>query len=1246
MWNVSVACIYQRKENKTMKKLTYAFLSLLLALMVQQQANAQSPELTVDGKTNNGVTLQQLKIDVAIYGNISRTTWQMTFHNSTGQVLEGTLMFPLKDRISVSRYALDINGKMREAVPVDRGKGTAVFESIERRRVDPGLLEKVAGNTFRTRIYPINPNNTRTIIIGYEEELPLAANGSLKFTLPLNIKDAVQKFSLKVSVIQSAAAPVADAASTELKFDNRRNIYSASIEKTNYKPNQALSFSVPKPADAAEVMIQEQGNKYYYFVNTALQTKSISKPMPRSIALLWDASLSAGSKDVKKELALLDAYFKKVDSARVTLITFSNTVQKNANFIISKGNWPALKNQLQQTIYDGATNLANLDLTKYPADEFLLMSDGHQTLGEGGLKLSNKPVYCITSLAAADYSNLKLVAMKSGGELIDLAGDDNVSALHKLTVQSMRFLGIKAGSTVEENYPSLPVAVSNSFSMAGVTRNPNQTITLQYGYGNQVIYEKVITLDLQANSVDNIDVARLWAQKKIDELDINYDKNRQEIESLGKRFGIVTRNTSLIVLETLNDYIQYEIEPPAELREQFESIMKQRAGNNPRNQRDNVVTAQLMQRQLTDWWNADIEAAKEAEQTRANNENTAPDRGSSNPVVLESSSNTQGMVRLTGTVTDKGDKQPIVGATLRVLASNIGAITSVEGRFSIYVRPGSRIELSYLGYKTKIFKVNAATNLNIKMEAQNNSLNEVVVMGYSSERKRDVSGSVATVDVKSAVPVPASGTDQLLQGTAQGIQVLSQGAPGTATQIQIRGRASGVASSVSQYQEVRELNEVVVSAPAVSTRRREQGYASTTVKPQVLTQGKAVNVGSALSGRVAGLQVNTVSSGINLTLRGGGYSNKTAPLMVINGVAGADLSKVDPKDIQSISVLKDAASTAIYGSRGSNGVVIIQLKKGINAPIPAADIPDQQISVAYKPAETEYLNAIKKTDKLGQYQKYLELRIANSGNPVYYFDVADHFIKTGNREMGMRVLSNLAELDLDSYELYRMLGYKFKQLEDFENEVYAFKKITELRPMDPQSFRDYGLALEDAGQHQQALDVLYNAMTKSYTADADRLYYGMQEILLPEINRIIALHKGKLDLSNIKKEMIKAMPVDIRIVMDWNMNNTDIDLWVTDPNGEKCYYSNNRTQAGGRMSHDMTQGFGPEQFMLKNAVKGTYKIEINYYGDRQATIAGPTTIMAEMFTHYGTPQEKKEIIVLQMKKGVNGTVYVGDLDFK
>ncbi|WP_295797442.1 VIT domain-containing protein [Mucilaginibacter sp.] len=1196
-----------------MKRFTYFLLAVITLTGLQiSKARAQSPQLSVDGKTNNGVKLRELKIDVAVYGNVSRTTWQMTFYNSTSRILEGTLLFPLKDGVSVSRYALDINGKMREAVPVDRGKGTAVFEAVERRRIDPGLLEKVEGNTFRTRIYPINPGSTRTVIIGYEEEIPLASDGNLKFTLPLNIKDTVEKFSLNASVIQSAEAPVSDG--DDLKFDNRHNTYSAAIDKNNYAPSHSLSFSIPKPKDASEVMIQAQGNKYYYFINTMLQAQIISKPAPKHIGLLWDASLSGANRDSKKEFALLDAYFKKIGNTVVTLLTFSNAILSTKTYTIANGNWDGLKTDLKHVTYDGATDFGKIDLSKYAVDEFLLMSDGHQTFGEKTLKLTKKPVYCINSATAADYSNLKLITLKTGGDLIDLTKDDTGKALNSLTNQPMHFLGIKQGASVEESYPSLPVVVSGAFSIAGVTRDPNQTITLQYGFGDKVSYEKTITLDLANNAVDNVDVAKLWAQKKISELDIDYDSNRQDIESLGKRFGIVTRNTSLIVLETVNDYILYGIEPPAELQAEYDSIMKQRGAENVQPPRENLTAAQVMKDELEDWWGAGIEPKEvktKEEQVRVNP-----------PIQSHINSQPSGrhLTQITGKVISANDAFPLPGASVRVKGTSLGAVTNDYGEFRLNVRAGNVLIVSFVGYQNIEVKVTGHNLGAISLPVNSNQLREVVVTGgYGiKQTARTSSSSVETITSTETNTVREPNINNALVGKAAGIQVRSQSAAALGRNADVSGNVSTVTVSTAK------------SVPASNSE-------------------------SLLQGQVGGLQI--VQSGApgaasNVLIRGIGSFDNAKPLYVIDGVQSGSVGQLNPNDIKSINVLKDAGATAIYGVAGGNGVVVITTKNArpVNRDsihLNTATHSNNGIDIVYNPGSADYLKTIQKTGKANQYQKYIDLRQAYSGNPVYFFDVADYFIKTGNKELGTRILSNLAELDLGSYELYKMLGYKLKQLGDFEGELFAFKKVTDLRPIDPQSFRDYGLALEDAGQHQKALDVLYEAMTKSYTTETDRLYNGIQEIFLPEINRIIALHKGKLNLSAVPKPIIEALPVDIRIVMDWNMNNTDIDLWVTDPNGEKCYYSHNRTAIGGRISHDMTQGFGPEQFMLKKAIKGTYKIEINYYGDRQATIAGPTTVMAELFTHYGTPQEKKEIIVMQMKKEAGGgAVYIGDLDFK
>jgi uncharacterized protein YfaP (DUF2135 family) len=98
------------------------------------------------------------------------------------------------------------------------------------------------------------------------------------------------------------------------------------------------------------------------------------------------------------------------------------------------------------------------------------------------------------------------------------------------------------------------------------------------------------------------------------------------------------------------------------------------------------------------------------------------------------------------------------------------------------------------------------------------------------------------------------------------------------------------------------------------------------------------------------------------------------------------------------------------------------------------------------------------------------------------------------------------------------------------------------------------------------------------------------------------------------------------------MNNTDIDLHVKDPRGETCFYGNNATALGGRISQDITQGYGPEQFMLKKAVKGKYEVFVNYFGDSQVKAEGPSTILAEIYSKYADKEEQRQVVCLQMSK--------------
>ncbi len=174
--------------------------------------------------------------------------------------------------------------------------------------------------------------------------------------------------------------------------------------------------------------------------------------------------------------------------------------------------------------------------------------------------------------------------------------------------------------------------------------------------------------------------------------------------------------------------------------------------------------------------------------------------------------------------------------------------------------------------------------------------------------------------------------------------------------------------------------------------------------------------------------------------------------------------------------------------------------------------------------------------------------------------------------------------------------------------------------------------------------MLYEGVTKRYSPELRNKYNGIEEVFLTEINHIVLMHRKQVNTQRIGKELIVDMPMDVRVVMNWNKNNSDIDLWVTDPAGEKCYYGNRKTKSGGRMSDDFTDGFGPEQFLLKTGEKGKYRIQVNYYSDRQFTIAGPTTVMAEIYLHYGTAREERKIICLQMQKGKEGEVFIGEVE--
>lgn len=222
-------------------------------------------------------------------------------------------------------------------------------------------------------------------------------------------------------------------------------------------------------------------------------------------------------------------------------------------------------------------------------------------------------------------------------------------------------------------------------------------------------------------------------------------------------------------------------------------------------------------------------------------------------------------------------------------------------------------------------------------------------------------------------------------------------------------------------------------------------------------------------------------------------------------------------------------------------------------------------------------------------------------------------------------------MELENRSLLRTLGYKLRYLGDLDQAEFVFRKVAEMFREEPQSYRDLALVLAEKGEYQAAVDMLRKILTNPMQ---DR-FAGVEQIALMEMNRLIAKAKAEgkpVNVDGLDPAFIKPVDTDLRVVINWDTDASDMDLWVTDPFKEKCFYSHNRTQTGGMLSRDVTQGYGPEEFLIRKAKDGDYKIETHYYGSRSQKMLAPVTLYAEVYTDYGRPEEKRQTLFFRLEE--------------
>ena len=250
-------------------------------------------------------------------------------------------------------------------------------------------------------------------------------------------------------------------------------------------------------------------------------------------------------------------------------------------------------------------------------------------------------------------------------------------------------------------------------------------------------------------------------------------------------------------------------------------------------------------------------------------------------------------VQVTGIVKDNSG-EAVIGANVTVKGSTNGTITDLDGKFSVQASPNATLVISFIGYTTQEIKLQGKTNVTVTLTEDSKALDEVVVIGYGTQKKVNLTGSVAAV----------------------------------------------------------KIDETIASR-------------------------SITNVSSSLSGLVPGLVVSQTTGfaggdGASLKVRGLGSINNSDPLIVVDGMPDVDINRINMNDIESISVLKDAASSAVYGSRAANGVILITTKSGLK---------ESKAKVSYN-GSYAWSSPVEFYDYMADYSRALtmHMRAAASGN--------------------------------------------------------------------------------------------------------------------------------------------------------------------------------------------------------------------------------------------------------------------------
>jgi hypothetical protein len=1032
------------------------------------------------------IRLARVDIGIRSRGFIAETTIEMVFRNPNARVLEGEFVFPLAAGQTVTGYALEVNGALREGVVVDKQTARVAFEDITRQSIDPGLAELTAGNVFRTRLYPIPARGDKRIRLHLTTTL-VDLGDHWRYVLPMQFAATVEHLAIRAEAELAPSAPMEESGDGDpaLRFEQAGTRWVAELAREGAQPRRELAFRIPKARETVAALeavdpLEPEWRSLVALVDSGAPARPRALA-PRRVALFYDASGSARERQRERERAALAAWVSRLGQVEVVLVPFRDIAEPPRLIRLVGGEAGPLLEAIDALALDGGSSYGAIDLGPVGrVDAVLIVGDGLSNFGPAeptltGPQGQQPPVHVLLAAQKADHARLLRLARAGGGQLIDLMHHEAGIAAQWLGTKSWRLLDSRiVGGECTALTPAAPLAVRGVISVTARCRGQGH-IELSFGDGDSTPRRQRLAFGRAEATEGALADAlhRVRAQAEIAGLMSAANPDAGTIARLGKRWGVVTPYTSLLVLDRIEDYVRYRVEPKeAELAAEY----RRRVAALPKDISEPGLQARL-DALLTRW-----QAFRDY--------HAAP--------------------------------YPGIETLLVPMAEQEAAAWSAhqdggEARLLLERARGLAVRWTREAAdpSTRIAWEREAAHLVLALEALR------AQRGRARLISKDARGEAAEAGA-------ASLTDEARDAAAE---------------LDDRGRPAERAA--------RQAAMLPPPAPA------------------------AEPVASALA------------------------SNET------------DTARADqPKSESPESSLLAAAT------------------------------PPARIQLSGWTPDAPYLAALRASDD--PYAAYLLIRDEHAATPSFFLDVADLLREEAKSPaLALRVLSNLAEIDHGNTALVRVLAYRLSQWQLHALAVPQFEHALAQRPEEPQSWRDLALALarQPVPDRRRAIELLWTVATRDWHGR----FPDIELIALHEMNDVLAQAQADeiaLSDAGIDPRFLDPVAVGLRVVLTWDADNTDIDLWVIDPSGDKAVYSQPRTRTGGHISRDFTQGYGPEVYTIRRPLPGTYIVLVNYFGDRRQSLTGPVTLQLEFQTRFGSAGGERVAVTRRLGEG-GQTIEIG-----